>query len=124
MSPLKKWANPSDCVDFPCTAPLNVLFAFEDTSYSQGSKFNYGAKFQVIANNPGLSPYLEGCKPEELMNAYVCNRDHLSVLMFESKDEDTEHRTMSPIYVSLNGTKMANKLNSMMDHQWDGFYTG
>jgi hypothetical protein len=31
---------------------------------------------------------------------------------------------MQPIYIGLNGTKMANKLNSMMDHVWDGFYTG
>jgi hypothetical protein len=31
---------------------------------------------------------------------------------------------MQPVYISLNGTKMANKLNSMMDHVWDGFYSG
>lgn len=31
---------------------------------------------------------------------------------------------MQPIYIGLNGTAMANKLNSMMDHVWDGFYTG
>lgn len=58
------------------------------------------------------------------MNAYICDKEHLGTLMFESEDEDNEHRTMTPIYISLNGTKMANKLNSMMDHQWDGFYTG
>jgi len=31
---------------------------------------------------------------------------------------------MSPIYIKLHNTNMANKLNSMMDHVWDGFYTG
>jgi type II secretory pathway pseudopilin PulG len=31
---------------------------------------------------------------------------------------------MQPIYVKLQGTSMNNKLNSMMDHMWDGFYTG
>jgi hypothetical protein len=78
----------------------------------------------VIANNPGISPLLENCKLEIEMNAYVCHKDHLSVLMFESEDADNEDRNMAPIYLSLEGTKMANKLNSMMDHMWDGFYTG
>jgi len=31
---------------------------------------------------------------------------------------------MQPIYVSKQGTEMSNKLNSMMDHVWDGFYSG
>jgi len=31
---------------------------------------------------------------------------------------------MQPVYVSLQGTDMANKLNSYMDHVWDGFYSG
>jgi len=58
------------------------------------------------------------------MNAYVCHRNHLGVLQFESEDDDNEDRNVSPVYISINGTKMANKLNSMMDHMWDGFYTG
>jgi len=58
------------------------------------------------------------------MNAYICKSGTLGVLMFESEDADTEDRSMQPIYISLNGTTMANKLNSMMDHVWDGFYTG
>ena len=44
--------------------------------------------------------------------------------MFENLDDDMEDRAMVPVYISLNGTKMANKLNSMMDHMWDGFYAG
>lgn len=31
MHPLEEWANPKDCVEFPCTAPLNVLFSFKNT---------------------------------------------------------------------------------------------
>jgi hypothetical protein len=31
---------------------------------------------------------------------------------------------MQPIYISKEGTEMSNKLNSYMDHMWDGFYTG
>jgi len=58
------------------------------------------------------------------MNAYICKSGTLGVLMFESMDPDTEDRSMNPVYISLNGTAMANKLNSMMDHVWDGFYAG
>lgn len=31
---------------------------------------------------------------------------------------------MQPIYARLQGTGMNNKINSYMDHVWDGFYTG
>ena len=31
---------------------------------------------------------------------------------------------MQPIYSAMQGTEMSNKLNSFMDHVWDGFYTG
>ena len=78
----------------------------------------------MIADNEGISPYLEGCKKEEEMNAWICHKEHLAVMMFENNDDDKEDRTFSPIYLSVNGTKMGNKLNSMMDHMWDGFYTG
>jgi hypothetical protein len=30
---------------------------------------------------------------------------------------------MQPVYVQLQGSDMNNKLNSFMDHGWDGFYT-
>jgi len=49
---------------------------------------------------------------------------HLSVLTFESEDADTEDRSMQPVYINAEGTKQNNKLNSMMDHTWDGFYAG
>jgi hypothetical protein len=57
------------------------------------------------------------------MNAYICEEDALGILLFESEDDDKMDRSMQPIYVSKQGTEMANKLNSMMDHNWDGFYS-
>lgn len=44
--------------------------------------------------------------------------------MFESLDADNRDRSLQPIYVQKQGTQMSNKLNSFMDHIWDGFYTG
>ena len=29
--PLAKWANPSDCGNFPCSAPWNVLYRFQNS---------------------------------------------------------------------------------------------
>jgi hypothetical protein len=45
MPPKPGWANLKDCVEFPCTAPLNVLFDFKDTKYNIGSLTNYGPRF-------------------------------------------------------------------------------
>lgn len=45
-------------------------------------------------------------------------------MMFESGDEDTEDRNIAPIWVTSPGTSIKNKVNSMMDHMWDGFYAG
>ena len=48
----------------------------------------------------------------------------MGVLLFESEDDDKWDRSMQPIYVKKQGTEMENKLNSYMDHVWDGFYSG
>lgn len=48
-------------------------------------------------------------------------------MLFESEDDDKWDRSMQPIYIRRNyteGKTMSNKLNSFMDHVWDGFYTG
>lgn len=58
------------------------------------------------------------------MNGYVCNNDDLGILIFESMDADKWDRSMQPINITKEGTEMYNVLNSMMDHMWDGFYTG
>jgi hypothetical protein len=82
------------------------------------------AEFQIISNNTGFSDYIEGCDPQPIMNAYVCKAENMGILLFESLDEDRYDRAMQPIYVKKKGTGMNNKLNAMMDHVWDGFYTG
>lgn len=104
-SPPSGWANLKDCGEFPCTAPLNVLFSFIRTKFSSKQTFNYGSTFQVIANNPGVSPYLKGCKAKPKNNAYICTMEHLSTLVFESEDLDTKDRGMQPIYINEEGTQ-------------------
>lgn len=78
----------------------------------------------MIANNSGFAPYIKYCNPEEISNAYICEASKLGVMLFESNDFDNMDRSMQPIYLKRQGTGMENKLNAMMDHVWDGFYTG
>jgi len=55
-------------------------------------------------------------------NSYRCENADLSMLIFESLDIDKEDRDIQPIYViDENGNE--NKINSMMDHGWEGFYS-
>lgn len=58
------------------------------------------------------------------MNAWTCEQEKLGILLFESEDSDQLDRSMQPIYSAMQGTEMSNKINSFMDHVWDGFYTG
>jgi hypothetical protein len=118
------WANLKDCGDFPCTAPANVLISMQDTVWT-GIKPRWAeSDFQVISNNTGFAPYIEGCTGHENMNAYICESEKLGILIFESEDADKWDRSLQPIYVKKQGTLIENKLNSVMDHLWDGFYTG
>lgn len=122
--PPEAWANLDDCGNYPCTAPKNALVSFQGTTF-EGKKPRWATKeFQLIANNSGISPYIEGCKGYEWMNIYVCTADKLGILLFESQDEDKLDRSMQPIFVTKVGTIQNNNVNAMMDHVWDGFYSG
>jgi len=119
------WANKKDCGQFPCTAPWNVLFAFQGTVWENVTADSSAQRdWQIIANNPGFSPYVDGCSLKENWNAYECTVDTLSILVFQNDDWDSVDRNLAPIYVKEEGTEMNNKLNSYMDHIWDGFYSG
>lgn len=122
--PPQGWANVKDCGNFPCTAPQNTILSFKGTTFN-GAQPSYAASnFQVIPNNPGFSQYVPSCVKHEKMNAYTCQDDRLGMLIFESEDDDTMDRSMQPIYAKKQGTGMSNKVNSFMDHVWDGFYSG
>lgn len=59
MDPDPAWANPRDCGNFPCTAPLNALLSFKDNTFTGENEPEFAANnFQVIANNPGFAPYV------------------------------------------------------------------
>lgn len=82
--PPEKWAIIKDCGEWPCTAPLNLLYRFENSQFI-GTKPSFASdSFQIISNNTGFSPHVEGCTPMKKWNAYVCENEDLGVLLFES----------------------------------------
>lgn len=124
FEPPQGWAIIKDCGNFPCTAPKNTLFSFKRTQFT-GIRPAYSSEnFQMIPDTPDFSEHVPGCELQEEMNLWTCDQEKLGILLFESEDPDTLDRSMQPIYSRLQGTEMNNKVNSFMDHVWDGFYTG
>ena len=135
------WANVTDCGDFPCTAPYNLILNFNAAEFAvtdgttalpsfwtEGSTNNY--KFQIVADAPNVvEHYTTECTKNEEWNAWFCppttqsSKPQIDMLQFESLDKDTEDRSVQPVIIT-NDDGYENKLNSMMDHEWDGFYTG
>ena len=124
MDPIPKWANIKDCGNFPCTAPNNVLLSFKDSKWEGATIDNPLANFQIIHDNDGFAPFVDGCERKETWNAYMCDKTTLGIVEFDSRDVDRMDRSVQPVNVSRQGTAMKNVLNSMMDHVWDGFYAG
>jgi hypothetical protein len=53
------------------------------------------SEFQIIANNSGFAPYVEGCLPVSTWNGYICQGStKLGMLLFDSEDADTEDRSV------------------------------
>jgi len=126
--PKPKWANVKDCGEFPCSAPFNVLMQMKQTKFT-GIQPTFGDgvdvdNFQLIADNPGFAPFVPNCERRVENNMYICQQEDLGMLVWESLDSDNRDRGMQPIYVGMEGTEMSNKINSFMDHVWDGFYSG
>jgi len=49
-----------------------VLYSFQGTTW-EGVKPEIAPEvFQLIHNNTGFAPYVDGCTAQEGMNAYIC----------------------------------------------------
>jgi len=100
----------------------------QDTTFSGSTTPSFGerasASFQLIADNPGFAPYVPNCEFLDENNMWICQQPDMGLLVWESLDADNRDRTMAPVNVQMVGTEMNNKVNSFMDHVWDGFYAG
>ena len=82
--------------------------------------------FQVTANNKESvsAQVVPTCVKKSVWNAYMCEKDSLGVLLFESQDGDRMDRSSQPLYIQDDDRGFNNRLNAYMDHVWDGAYTG
>lgn len=122
--PPQAWAIIKDCGEFPCTAPKNTIYSFVGTTFEGDVKPTYtGADFQIVPDIEGYTDAIPNCEKVEAWNAWHCNTEGIGILLFESQDPDKFDRSLQPIYLRMNGDpEVQNKLNSFMDHVWDGFY--
>jgi len=56
FDPPEFWANPDDCIDFPCTAPSNVLLSFKNTMFAGDvAPMIFDSDFQIISDTAKVS---------------------------------------------------------------------
>lgn len=56
------WANPTDCIEWPCTAPENVVLQFENTQYSGTIKpVKTVQNFQIVSDVKEAVDSYDGC---------------------------------------------------------------
>lgn len=121
--PKEEWAKIDDCGEWPCTAPENIVIRYEGSKYSGTSISNTMAD-GTVTYALGDDPFYGNCDYNSAWNAWQCADRDIGVLLFESLDGDTYDRSVQPVYISDDNGSYTNKLNSNMDHVWDGFYTG
>jgi hypothetical protein len=96
------WANPTDCGDWPCTAPENVILKFKD-SVIVGGGLQQDTDFQIVSDNESAADTFPSCTAMSDWSAYRCtaaaNQSKLGVLVLESLDEDKEDRESAPLIV-------------------------
>ena len=112
--PSDDWIGIDDCGGWYCTGINNAIIKDTDGTLT-------GQSANLIPLNKGVFDP-NTCTASAKQNAYICTEKEWGLLTFESLDADFNTRIISPIYVYTNDG-FENKLNSYMDHGWDGFYT-
>lgn len=104
-APNPGWANPTDCGEWPCTAPENVVMKFRQSSYETNDPQDGGlieeADFQIVAGNGAAASVWSECVEKGNWRGYRCTSEgsNLGILLFESLDADNEDRQVQPVVV-------------------------
>jgi hypothetical protein len=95
--PAAGWANPTDCGEWPCTAPENVVMKFHSSSFESNDQ-ETGLKeepdFAIVSGNDPAAEVWPECAKKANWSAYRCTSadTNLGLLLFESLDPDKEDR--------------------------------
>lgn len=97
--PPERWANPTDCSEFTCTAPDNIVMTFEGAFFKGENMPNLRKTFfQIVSDNAGVSSSFDECEFKEEWNAWICQNDYLGMLNVQADDGDWEDRSVVPVY--------------------------
>ena len=93
--PPQDWANPTDCGEWPCTGPLNIVLNFVGAQFTGLNRpMRTSSDFTVVSDLPSATNAYSNCETVNAWNAAYCLNNNLGVLLFESLDADTEDRTI------------------------------
>ena len=81
------------------------------------------SQFQIVSDKESAVNAYNNCELKPDWSAAFCTNRNLGVLLFESLDADRLDRSVQPVILSNEETGYENRINSFMDHGWDGFYT-
>lgn len=108
--PKPGWANPQDCVEFPCTGPNNVVMRMERAKFEASRRLSDDGRRRLAAlpstgvmiptNKMSISSQvIPDCTLYEDWNAYYCTDDRIGVLIFSSLDPDSFDRSVQPVHI-------------------------
>lgn len=125
QDPNPGWANDSDCVEFTCTGMYNIVIYMEGVTLSGTTTPFVPPNFSIVADNKESTSVqvIAGCTKESQWNSWLCNNRDVGVMLFDNRDADRMDRAVHPVWIQNEESGFNNRLNSFMDHCWDGFYT-
>jgi hypothetical protein len=100
------WANPQDCVAFPCTGPNNVVMRMEGARFTASRRLSEDGRRRLAAlpsigvmiptNKMSISSQVvpADCSLYDDWNAYFCTEDMIGTLIFDSLDSDRMDRSV------------------------------
>lgn len=96
-----------------CTGFNNYIIQDHDGSFM-------GSPGTIVANNSWIGDNEPGCTFNSAINGYVCARDDLAVLEYESIAPDFNTRIMWPVSLSYWGGNWTSITNGFREWDWNG----
>lgn len=102
----------STCGDTPCSGLANYYIRDNNLVFSPGSALFYVPQDAHFAA-------AEGCVLNADIQGYLCNRNDIGVLQFESISRDFDSRTVWPVTLAYDTAKWTSTINA--PKKWDNF---
>lgn len=101
------------CGDILCTGRSNYLIVDWNGTF-------LGFPGTIIPNNTVIGSNEPNCNPSSHMNAHICNRTDLAVLVYQSIAADFNTRIMWPMNLTYDGSNYTTVTNGFREWDWSG----